>query len=122
MLTMRRCLSLKPWAKWGATFRSCSNGFCQSSRNRLEMLTAHHIHALRGIIAHSAPRGKPVKITASDKSAACSLDRVSRHFKAPAPNMLWLSDFTYVATWQGPLKPLRGRGCLEGPDRTGYRP
>lgn len=51
---------------------------------------------LQGII-----RGKPVKTTVSDKSAPCLLDRVNRHFKAPAPNMLWLSDFTYVATWQG---------------------
>jgi putative transposase len=51
---------------------------------------------LQGII-----RGKPVRTTVSDKAAACPLDRVNRHFKAPAPNMLWLSDFTYVATWQG---------------------
>ena len=51
---------------------------------------------LQGII-----RGKPIKTTVSDKSAPCPLDRVNRHFKAPAPNMLWLSDFTYVATWQG---------------------
>ena len=51
---------------------------------------------LQGII-----RGKPIKTTVSDRSAPCPLDRVNRHFKAPAPNMLWLSDFTYVATWQG---------------------
>ena len=51
---------------------------------------------LQGII-----RGKPVKTTVSDKSAPCPLDRVNRQFFAPAPNMLWLSDFTYVATWQG---------------------
>lgn len=51
---------------------------------------------LQGII-----RGKPIKTTVSDRSASCPLDRVNRHFKAPAPNMLWLSDFTYVATWQG---------------------
>ncbi len=51
---------------------------------------------LQGVI-----RGKPIKTTISDKSAPCPLDRVNRHFKAPAPNMLWLSDFTYVATWQG---------------------
>lgn len=51
---------------------------------------------LQGII-----RGKPVKTTVSDKAAPCPLDRVNRQFKAPAPNMLWLSDFTYVATWQG---------------------
>lgn len=51
---------------------------------------------LQGII-----RGKPAKTTVSDKAAPCPLDRVNRQFRAPAPNMLWLSDFTYVATWQG---------------------
>lgn len=44
---------------------------------------------LQGII-----RGKPVKTTVSDKGASCPLDRVNRQFTAPAPNMLWLSDFT----------------------------
>jgi transposase InsO family protein len=48
-----------------------------------------------------AIRGKPVKTTVSDKSAPCPLDRVNRQFGAPAPNMLWLSDFTYVSTWAG---------------------
>ncbi|CDZ32871.1 IS629 transposase OrfB [Neorhizobium galegae bv. officinalis] len=51
---------------------------------------------LQGVI-----RGKPVKTTVSDKSAPCPLDRVNRQFFAPAPHMLWLSDFTHVATWQG---------------------
>ncbi|TWB83076.1 hypothetical protein FBZ87_101790 [Nitrospirillum amazonense] len=49
---------------------------------------------LRGVI-----RGKPVKTTVSDKSAPCPLDHVNRQFHALRPNMLWLSDFTYVATW-----------------------
>lgn len=51
---------------------------------------------LQGII-----RGKPAKTTVPDKSAPSPLDRVNRQFKAPAPNRLWVSDFTYVATWQG---------------------
>jgi putative transposase len=51
---------------------------------------------LRGAI-----RGKPVRTTVSDKAAPCPLDRVNRQFHAPRPNALWLSDFTYVATWQG---------------------
>ncbi|MBO9195921.1 IS3 family transposase [Rhizobium sp. 16-449-1b] len=51
---------------------------------------------LQGII-----RGKPIKTTFPDKSAPNPLDRVNRQFKAPAPNRLWVSDFTYVATWQG---------------------
>ena len=39
--------------------------------------------------------------TISDKAAPCPLDHVNRQFKAPRPNVLWLSDFTYVATWTG---------------------
>ena len=51
---------------------------------------------LEGII-----RGKPIRTTVSDKAAPCPLDHVNRQFHAPAPNMLWVSDFTYVATWTG---------------------
>jgi transposase InsO family protein len=46
-------------------------------------------------------RGKPVRTTISDRSAPCPLDRVNRQFHAPAPDMLWVSDFTYVTTWAG---------------------
>jgi hypothetical protein len=28
-------------------------------------------------------------------------DRVNRQFRAPRPNVLWVSDFTYVAAWSG---------------------
>jgi transposase InsO family protein len=51
---------------------------------------------LRGVI-----RGKPVKTTKSSKAAPCPLDKVNRQFHAPAPNRLWVADFTYVSTWQG---------------------
>ena len=51
---------------------------------------------LQGVI-----RGKPVRTTISDKAAPCPLDHVNRQFHAPAPNLLWLSDFTYVGTWSG---------------------
>ncbi|RVU21605.1 IS3 family transposase [Methylobacterium oryzihabitans] len=46
-------------------------------------------------------RGRTVRTTIPDPAAACPLDRVNRHFKAPRPNALWVSDFTYVATWSG---------------------
>jgi putative transposase len=26
---------------------------------------------------------------------------VNRQFQAPRPNALWVTDFTYVAAWQG---------------------
>ena len=51
---------------------------------------------LQGVI-----RGKSVRTTMQDKAAACPQDHVNRQFHAPAPNMLWLSDFTYVSTWSG---------------------
>ena len=48
-----------------------------------------------------AIRGKPLRTTISDKAAPCPLDHVNRQFHAPAPDRLWLADFTYVATWTG---------------------
>ena len=51
---------------------------------------------LQGVI-----RGRRVRTTISDKAAPCPLDRVNRQFKAARPNALWVSDFTYVATWAG---------------------
>jgi transposase InsO family protein len=56
---------------------------------------------MRDMGLQGAIRGRPVKTTISDKAAPCPLDHVNRQFKAPRPNVLWLSDFTYVATWTG---------------------
>jgi putative transposase len=51
---------------------------------------------LQGVV-----RGKTIRTTIPDPAAVCPLDRVNRQFKAPRPNALWVSDFTYVATWSG---------------------
>ena len=51
---------------------------------------------LRGVV-----RGKTIRTTIPDPAAVCPLDRVNRQFKASHPNVLWVSDFTYVATWAG---------------------
>ena len=58
---------------------------------------------------HGVTRGKPLRTTVQDKAAPCPRDNVNRVFHAPAPNRLWLSDFTldrvegrlYVSTWSG---------------------
>jgi len=56
---------------------------------------------MRAMGLHGAVRGKPVRTTIADRSTPCPLDRVNRQFQAPRPNALWVSDFTYVATWIG---------------------
>ena len=48
-----------------------------------------------------AVRGKTVKTTRPDPARPCPRDLVNRQFKADRPNALWVSDFTYVSTWQG---------------------
>ncbi len=51
---------------------------------------------LRGVV-----RGKVVRTTVADTTGSLPSDKVKRQFRAERPNQLWLSDFTYVATWQG---------------------
>lgn len=56
---------------------------------------------MKGMGIQGIIRGKPHKTTIPDKKAPCPLDKVNRQFRVPAPNMLWVSDFTCVATWRG---------------------
>jgi len=51
---------------------------------------------LQGVV-----RGRSIRTTVSNALAPCPRDRVSRQFTAPRPNALWVSDFTFVATWSG---------------------
>jgi transposase InsO family protein len=51
---------------------------------------------LQGVV-----RGKPRKWLDATVVEDKPLDRVQRQFTADRPNALWVSDFTFVATWQG---------------------
>jgi putative transposase len=48
-----------------------------------------------------AHRGKRKRTTIPDPQAPRADDLVQRHFRPPAPNRLWVADFTYVSTWSG---------------------
>jgi putative transposase len=48
-----------------------------------------------------AMRGKGVRTTRPEPKQPCPQDHVHRKFQADRPNQLWVSDFTYVSTWQG---------------------
>lgn len=46
-------------------------------------------------------RGKQPRTTIPADVADRPMDLVQRNFTAEQPNQLWVSDFTYVATWRG---------------------
>ena len=61
--------------------------------------TVERLMRLRGLAG--VRRGKVLRTTVPDRSVPCPRDHVNRQFKAERPNQLWVSDFTYVSTWQG---------------------
>jgi transposase InsO family protein len=46
-------------------------------------------------------RGKPWRTTTADPTARRRPDLVERDFTAPAPDRLWVGDFTYLRSWEG---------------------
>jgi putative transposase len=73
----------------------------QLKRERVEVARCTVERLMRRLGLRGAMRGKGVRTTVPDAKAACPLDRVNRQFRADRPNQLWVSDFTYVSTWQG---------------------
>jgi putative transposase len=65
----------------------------------LARCTVERLMRERGL--RGAMRGKTIRTTRADTAAPCPLDRVNRQFIAQRPDQLWVSDFTYVSTWQG---------------------
>ncbi|MHB8346180.1 MAG: IS3 family transposase [Acidiferrobacterales bacterium] len=73
----------------------------QMNRKRIEVARCTVERLMRALGLHGVRRGKTVRTTIVDTKAACPLDRVNRQFRADRPNAPWVSDFTYVSTWQG---------------------
>ena len=73
----------------------------QLNREGIEVARCTVERLMAGMGLAGAVRGKPMRTTRSDPAVPCPRDRVNRQFHAPRPNALWLSDFTYVATWTG---------------------
>ena len=61
--------------------------------------TVERIYAEQGWCG--ALRQSRRRTTVPEKSHCRATDLVDRQFHAPAPNRLWVADFTYVATWSG---------------------
>jgi putative transposase len=57
---------------------------------------------MRAMGLRGTRRGRAwIVTTQSDTTATRPADLVERRFTATRPNQLWVSDFTYVATWRG---------------------
>jgi len=56
---------------------------------------------MRALQIQGVVRGKKVITTNPDAAQPCPDDKVNRAFEAEMPNQLWVSDFTYVSSWQG---------------------
>ena len=77
----------KVWLELGR--QGISMARCTVQRLMAEM-------GLRGVV-----RGRAWTTTTDASGATRSPDLVERKFTATRPNQLWVSDFTYVATWRG---------------------
>ena len=70
----------------------------QLAREGVEVARCTVARLMRRMGLQGVVRGRRVRTTIPDPAAACPLDHVNRQFRAPRPNALWVSDFTYVAT------------------------
>jgi transposase InsO family protein len=98
-----RQLQPKIEAVWNANLQvyGADKVWKQMNREGVRVARCTVERLMRSAGLRGASRGKVVRTTVSDPSTPCPLDRVNRQFKATRPNELWVSDFTYVSTWQG---------------------
>ena len=98
-----RVLSEEILRVWKENFRvyGAVKVWKQLGREDIEAARCTVERLMRKLAIQGAIRGKKFKTTVTDDSLARPLDLVDRDFNATRPNQLWVSDFTYVATWRG---------------------
>jgi len=84
------------WQVYGA-----DKVWLQMNREGIRVARCTVERLMRHLGLQGVRRGKKVRTTTPDASAERPQDHVKRVFKAERPNQLWVSDFTYVSTWQG---------------------
>ncbi len=56
---------------------------------------------MRRLGLNGVVRGRKQRTTIPVKDGIRAADRLNRDFTATAPNLVWVTDFTYVSTWAG---------------------
>ena len=69
-------------------------GFAAASRGAVD-------RAMRTLGLQGVVRAKKLRTTISAADGTRAGDLLNRDFTAPAPNRVWVTDFTYVRTWAG---------------------
>jgi putative transposase len=70
-------------------------------RSELEVTAGAVDRGMRLLGLSGVVRGKPHRTTIADHSAGRAPDLLNRDFTAAAPNLKWVTDFTYVRSWSG---------------------
>ena len=73
----------------------------QLQREKFTIARCAVAELMKRLAIHGVIRGKAKKTTFPDKVQPRPKDQGNREVRAPAPNMLWVSDFTRVSIWQG---------------------
>ena len=79
--------------KWAALLRR-QDGLAGTSRGAVD-------RAMRTLGLKGIRRVKKVRTTIPGPDGKRADDLLNRDFTAPAPNRVWVTDFTYVRTWAG---------------------
>jgi hypothetical protein len=90
-------------ALWVANYRVYgARKLCKAARRAGHEIGRDQVARLmRQLGIRGVRRGRRVITTRRDDKADRPPDRVNRKFFASAPNQLWVTDLTYVATWSG---------------------
>jgi len=70
-------------------------------RGGLEVTAGSVDRGMRLLGLSGVVRGKPHRTTIADQAADRAPDLLNRDFTAKAPNLKWVTDFTYVRSWSG---------------------
>jgi transposase InsO family protein len=101
----RRDLELQPEIQrvWDENFRvyGARKVWRQLNREGTRVARCTVERLMRDLGLSGAVRGRKFRTTIADDTTARPADLVCREFTASRPNQLWVSDLTYVATWQG---------------------